>query len=503
MNTRRISYNFLYNLAGLALPLGVAVVAIPLFARYAGLDRLGFLTLAFALLGYLGLLDIGLSRVFSRRIAVAAVRGNLAHEHAILELVERWLLTATCVLAAVLAAAVPTRWLAGVQASAQLQGEVRWAWVALVAALPALVLGNLWRGAIEGREAFALSNGLRVGFGFATFAVPLLVLVATPSLPALVLGIASVRWIWYALYRQACVRMLPVAGEKMPLSRIDPLRNALLEGGWMTLSNVIGPVMVVFDRFALTTFVALSVLSTYTIPQELALRALAFPMALSTTIFPRLAALDASREASDAVGSLVDKALRVTLALMTPACTIALVLAPVALAVWISADFSAAATPLLKILLIGVIGNTIAQPPFGMLQASGASRVTAMVHLVELPLYVGAVWIAIRHDGLEGAALAWSGRMVVDALLMTLLARARQPSILTLRGGYAALTSIAACAALALPILTVGSITAPWMLGLAAISFALGATYLSRTERRGLVSIVLPWLRASAETGKP
>jgi O-antigen/teichoic acid export membrane protein len=494
---RRISHNFVYNLAGLALPLGVAVVAIPLFARYAGLDRLGFLTLAFAVLGYLGLLDMGLARVFSRRIAVAAVRNHLAHERALLLLVERRLLIATSLLAVVLAVVVPTRWLAGAQASAQLQHEVRWAWVALVAALPGLVLGNVWRGAIEGREAFALSNTLRVGFGIATFAVPLLILVQTPSLPALVLGMAAVRWVWYGLYRYVCVQMLPPMREKVPLTQFGPLRDALLEGGWMTVSNVIGPVMVVFDRFALTTLVSLSVLSTYTIPQELALRALVLPMALSTTIFPRLAALDASREAGDAVGALVDKALRLMLAVMLPVCAIALVVARPVLAAWISADFSVAATPLLEILLIGVIGNTIAQPPFGMLQAGGGSRTTALVHMVELPLYVGAIWVAIRGDGLEGAALVWSGRMVVDGLAMTLLARARQPSILTSRGIYSSLISLVAISAIAWIASRGGAVAMPLTLALGVGAALLCSTFLRREERRSLLTMAGLW-RAGA-----
>jgi O-antigen/teichoic acid export membrane protein len=495
----RISHNFVYNLAGLVLPLGVAAVAIPVFARYAGLDRLGFLTLAFAVLGYLGLLDMGLARVFSRRIAVATVRNELAHERALLQLVERWLLIATSLLAVVLAVAVPTRWLAGAQASAQLQHEVRWAWVALVAALPGLVLGNVWRGAIEGREAFALSNTLRVAFGIATLAVPLLILVQTPSLPALVLGMAAVRWVWYGLYRRSCVRMLPALSEKMPLIQFGPLRDTLLEGGWMTVSNVIGPIMVVFDRFALTTLVALAVLSTYTIPQELALRALVLPIALSTTLFPRLAALDASREAADAIGALVDKSLRAMLALLLPACAVGLLLARPVLSVWINPDFSAAATPLLEILVIGVIGNTIAQAPFGMLQATGASRTTALVHLVELPLYVGAVWVAIRSDGLEGAALVWSGRMVVDALVMMLLARARQPSILTSRGAYSSLISLVATSAIAWTVVRGGAAPTSLSLALGAAAAASCVTFLRREERRSLLTIAGFWRAAPGD----
>lgn len=503
VNSQRISRNFLYNLAGLVLPLAVAVASVPVFVRFAGLDRLGFLTLAFALLGYLGLLDLGLARVFSRRIAVAARRNELERERAMLGYAERWLLVATTLLALLLAAAMPTRWLAGARASAELLDEVQHAWPLLVATLPAVVLSNLWRGAIEGAEAFALSNALRIGFGVATYLIPLLILIVSPRLPALVLGIAAVRWVSYGLFRWRCVRMLPEPQARPSGIGFGPLRGAFFEGGWMTLSNVIGPVMVVFDRFALPSVVALSVLSTYTIPQELALRALLLPAALSTTIFPRLAALDASREAAGAIGTLVDRSLRAVLALMVPVCTAGLLLARPLLALWVDPHFSAAAAPLLAILLIGVIGNTIAQVPFGLLQAVGGSRTTALVHLVELPIYLGAVWIAIRVDGVEGAALAWSGRMVVDALAMMLLARARQPSILTLRGAYASVASVIACAALALPAFRGESIAVPWAVGLVAVSVVLAATFLRGAERRGLVAIALAWRQTPDRTEQP
>jgi O-antigen/teichoic acid export membrane protein len=503
VTARRISHNFLYNLAGLVLPLGLAVLSVPLFARYAGLDRLGFLTLAFALVGYLGLLDLGLARVFSRRIAVAVTRNELDSERALLGRVESWLAAGTSVLAILLATAMPARGLAGAHASAALLGEVQPAWVVLAAALPALVLSNLWRGAIEGLEAFALSNALRIGFGVATYAVPMAILIWTASLPALVLGITTVRWVSYAFYRWACVRMLPSRTAAVPRNGSDPLRHAIFEGGWMTVTNVVVPIMVAFDRFALTPLITLSTLATYTIPQELALRALLLPGALSTTIFPRLAALDAGSETAQAIDTLVDKALRMVLALMLPACLLGVAVARPVLAAFVNAEFSAAATPLLAILVVGVIGNSIAQLPFGMLQAVGASRAAAIVHLIELPVYLGVMWFAIHRDGVQGAALAWAGRMVVDALAMMLLARRRQASIVTIRGAYASLVSLSMCSAVAGFLVWRVSTATAWVLIVWAASLPLCVSFLRRAEIRNVLAVASRALGAPAFTREP
>jgi hypothetical protein len=86
---------------------------------------------------------------------------------------------------------------------------------------------------------------------------------------------------------------------------------------------------------------------------------------------------------------------------------------------------------------------------------------------------------------------------------MMLLARARQPSILTLRGAYASVASVVACAVLALPAFRGESIAVPWAVGLVAVSVVLAATFLRGAERRGLVAIALAWRQTPDRTEQP
>jgi len=80
---RRAARNFGLNLVGLTVPMGVAVIALPRIAAAVGDSRLGFLGLTWALIGYFGLFDFGLSRVVTRRVAIAQGRGLLSHERAV------------------------------------------------------------------------------------------------------------------------------------------------------------------------------------------------------------------------------------------------------------------------------------------------------------------------------------------------------------------------------------------------------------------------------------
>ena len=66
---RLLARNTLWNLAGNGAPLLVAVFSIPILIHGLGKDRFGVLTLAWALIGYASLFDIGLGRALTQLVA--------------------------------------------------------------------------------------------------------------------------------------------------------------------------------------------------------------------------------------------------------------------------------------------------------------------------------------------------------------------------------------------------------------------------------------------------
>jgi O-antigen/teichoic acid export membrane protein len=61
-------------------------------------------------------------------------------------------------------------------------------------------------------------------------------------------------------------------------------------------------------------------------------------------------------------------------------------------------------------------------------QGVGRPDLTAKLHLLELPVYLGLLFWLIHADGIEGAAIAWSVRMVVDALALFFIAKRFLPA---------------------------------------------------------------------------
>ena len=66
---RRLVRNVFWNLLGTGAPLLVAIVAIPMLIEGMGTARFGVLTLAWMVVGYFSLFDLGLGRALTKLVA--------------------------------------------------------------------------------------------------------------------------------------------------------------------------------------------------------------------------------------------------------------------------------------------------------------------------------------------------------------------------------------------------------------------------------------------------
>ena len=66
---RRLIRNTIWNLLGSGAPLAVAIFSIPILIRNLGKERFGVLALAWALIGYASVFDLGLGRALTQLVA--------------------------------------------------------------------------------------------------------------------------------------------------------------------------------------------------------------------------------------------------------------------------------------------------------------------------------------------------------------------------------------------------------------------------------------------------
>jgi O-antigen/teichoic acid export membrane protein len=408
--------NTLWNLAGTAVPMVAALALIPYTLNRLGGESFGVLTLIWGLIGYFSVFDMGVGRALTVQLSQLAIQGRAAEAGAMVR--AGMLMTGGAGLLGValvwlLAPGLASQWL---KISPAMQSEAKLAFlVAAVGVFPTTLASGL-RGALEGMDRFAASNLSRMLLGALMFVLPAWSIHAHgPHLELIAMYLVAGRFLIVAGMALQLRGTLFAGGLGIAKHHLQALWSY---GVWVSVTGIVGPMMVYGDRFFVSATVGAEQLPLYAIPQDVLLRLLLIPSALTGALLPLLAAMGVA-EAARAYRQTYRRVGVVMLAVSL----LAGALAYPALALWISADFARAALPVALVLCVGVWMNSLATVPYTLLHAKGNPRLTAIFHVVELLLYLLALWALTAQFGLLGAALAWVARVALDWLLLHLAAR--------------------------------------------------------------------------------
>ncbi len=421
---RLLARNTAWNLAGQGAPLALALVAIPILVRGLGTDRFGVLALAWVVVGYFSLFDFGLGRALTQLVAQKLDRGGREELPALV-----W--TALAAMAALgVAGAILVGLLSpwavhrALKIPAAMQGETLAVFYLLAASLPLVIVSTGLAGVLEAHQRFDLSNAVRIPMGAFTFLGPVAALPVSRSLVLVVAALVGGRLVAAAAYLALTLRVMPVLRNSVRLvpAAVRPLAAS---GGWMTVSNVVGPLMTYLDRFLVGAVVSIAGVAYYATPYEVVTRLWVLPRGLAGVLFPAFATSYRSDPARTAV--LFERGVKVLLVVLFPIALLIVGLAHDGLGLWLGGDFAARSTSVMQWLVAGVLLNSLAQIPFALVQGTGRPDITARLHLAEVAPYLAALWTLLILRGIEGAAIAWTARALIDMLLLFVLAFRRVP----------------------------------------------------------------------------
>lgn len=416
---KALARNSLVNLAGFALPLLVGLIAIPPILRGLGIERFGVLTLAWALIGYFSLFDLGIGRAITQAIAV---RLGIASAKNVSRLAWTglFLMFIFSLIGAVVVASLSSWFVSSVLNLPQaLREETIDAFILLAAAIPPVVLSAGLAGILTALQRFDLINALRIPMGMMIFLVPLAILPYSKSMAYICAGLLIIRMLFLVLHAAACFYAYPPLRAHVGIRRSE-IRGVLTFGGWMTVTNIIGPLMVYMDRFVIGAVLTLSAVAYYVTPYEMVTRLWAIPAALAAVLFPAFAAAKAS--GSSHATTLYSMGGRAILGILAPIVLAIVVFAEEGLYLWLGEKFAQQSKVVLQWLAIGVFINGYAQVPFAFIQGSGRADITAKLHLLELPVYFALMFWLLNTLGITGVAIAWLLRAAADAALLTWVA---------------------------------------------------------------------------------
>ena len=406
-----------WNLLGQTVPAVAALFAVPVLIRGLGTERFGILTLAWTLIGYFSLFDFGLGRALTQ---VVSERLGLNRDSEIVVIV--WTATyamALFGLAAAGALAFASPWLVGsvLKVPSHLVGETEQAFWILSAALPIVTAHAGLRGVLEAWLRFDLTNAVRIPMGVLTFVGPVLILPFSRSLLAAVAVLGVVRLVGFVSQLLLSLRAVPSLRRLTPptFTAVIPL---LRFGSWMTVSNIVSPLMVSIDRFLIGAMISMAAVAYYATPYEAVTKLLLLPAALVGVLFPAFSRTFV-RDRARAV-RLFRRGVKALTIVLFPLCLLTTLFARQALTIWLGTDFADKSTTVLQLLAIGVFVNGLANVPFAFIQGIGRPDLTAKLHLLELPIYATALWWFAHLWGIVGVAVAWVFRVALDALLLFL-----------------------------------------------------------------------------------
>jgi len=410
--------NSLYNLLGLGLPLLVAIVAIPVLIHSLGDEQFGILSIIWAVVSYFGLFDLGLGRAVTQQVAVATAAGDSERIGAIVGTSSLLMLVLGIVAALVMGVAAP--WMSREFAAPDKVSEVTHAFLWMALAMPSIVLTSGYRGILEAMGRFGLVNAIRFPMGVFTFAGPLAVVWAGYARLDVIAAVLCLgRIVACAAHGYYALRSIPDLRGHGVIDRVQ-IRPLLSMGGWISVSNIVSPLMNYIDRFLLGIMLSAAAVTYYVTPQELVLRLGIVPSAVATVLFPIFARHAASGE--DRGSAHFWRPTLLIFAMMLPLTIVLLLFAEPLLALWISPGFADRSAGILQIMAVAALASGLAQVPFTLLQGRGRADITAKLHLIEFPLYLGLLYLLVMQYGAIGAAWAWLGRILADMLVLYFLA---------------------------------------------------------------------------------
>lgn len=403
------------------MPVAVAAITVPELVTRIGPERFGILTLAWGLVGYAGALDLGIGRALTQQVGVLIGKNQLGSIATVLATASRITLvsgllgSALIIMAALLGA---TAWVKNTNIP---QIELKSCLLLLAVALPAQAMSATYKGLNEAFLNFKSVSILRAILGALNFGGPYLICLHSSYLPTIICSLVVSRLIALYIYRKLALDCLRATYTKKSEYSREAAKALFGFGGWLTLSSLVSPVLLQADRFIIASTISAAAVFVYVLPYEMVVQSLVLVGAISSVIFPALTRL--MHEHPTRWQPYFKKWLLRVAVLMAAICLLIAFSLPWVLPIWIKNNLNPESIVIGQILCVGVFANSLAAMFYALLHAQGKVRVTAKLHLVELPLFLMALLALIPIFGIQGAAFAWVGRMVFDFLALAWIAK--------------------------------------------------------------------------------
>lgn len=412
---KSVAKNTIYNLLGYGLPLLFAIVLIPPLIKGLGEERFGILSLVWIVIGYFSFFDFGIGRTLTKIIA-EKIGAKQTNEIPGIFWTSFYLIICFSLIGTI-GLVFSNHYLVYelFNISKNLQKEVLQAFYILAISIPIVTISAGLRGTLEAYQKFAVISIIRIILGAFTFIVPVVCLIFTDNLVWIVTFLSLTRLIIFVLYLIQCFNLIENLKTKIKFD-ISLVKPIIRLSSWMTVSNLVGPLIIYLDRFLIGVLISAEAIAYYATPYEVITKLLLIPAAIVGVLFPAFSATYLSdRNFSE---KLFNRGVKYSFVIIFPIILFIIFFSSEGLNIWLGSNFVVASSFILKILCIGVLINSLAHLPFSLLQGIGRPDIVSKLQLIELPIFISLLFVVTKNYGINGVVMVWLFRIVVDAILL-------------------------------------------------------------------------------------
>lgn len=412
-----IKRNIAANFAGRGWSALMAIIFVPLYVRFLGVESYGLLGFMLSIQGLLALLDLGLSYAATRELA--------RHHHDriasdILRTYEIVYWMAAVFLGCLVVMCAP--WIAAwTNYSTLTKAEVITAVQIFGIALAFLWPSTLYNGCLAGLERQVALNSLTAMISTARSGGAVLVLwLWSPSLEAMLgwqvlVNLAASMWLRYQVWR--------VVGNRQHAAfKMHILKNTAHYAAGVSGILVLLTLLSQMDKLFLTRYLSLSEFGYYAVATTVASVFSYLATPVSSALFPRLVkSIENGNHA--AIENLYHRGAQLIALAVIPVAAVLVFFATDILFVWTHDQVLVQRVAPILVFLAAASGvNALVQLSYTLQAAAGWNRVVFYLHLASVMIMAPTFYYVIPRYGAVGAAAAWltiySAHLLVGPMFM-------------------------------------------------------------------------------------
>ena len=240
-------------------------------------------------------------------------------------------------------------------------------------------------------------------------------LIITNSLFWIVVFLIMIRLFVWIFYLLQCFRInRDIKNEfRFEVNSILPVLRFSI---WITLANIVGPIILYSDRVIIGALVTAAAITYYATPYEIVTKLMLIPTSLVGVLFPVFSASFFNKP--EVAKKYLIQGIKLIFLIIYPIIFLIIMFSFEGMELWLGEKFANNSAIILQYLAIGILMNALSIIPNNFFQGVGKPRIPTLINIFELPIYLIVMWFSVKIYNIKGASIAYMIMATIDAMLM-------------------------------------------------------------------------------------